>query len=161
MPTAVYAGSFDPPTLGHQDLIERASRLFGRVIVAVGSNAAKASLFTADERVDMLRELSASLANVEVSTFDGLLVDFAKSAGASILIRGLRAVADFEHEFQMSLTNRTLAPGIETVFLMATAEHMFVSSSIVKEVAALGGDTSRLVPPSVGVRLADKLRSRG
>lgn len=156
MPTAIYAGSFDPPTLGHQDLILRASGLFSRLIVAVGVNTEKATLFTSDERIEMLREICVGLDNVEVAHFSGLLVEFAREKGARILVRGLRAVSDFEHEFQMSLTNRTLAPEIETAFLMATAEQMFVSSSIVKEVARYGGDVSRLVPPFVAARLKAK-----
>ncbi|MCW5947078.1 MAG: pantetheine-phosphate adenylyltransferase [Fimbriimonadales bacterium] len=158
MPTAIYAGSFDPPTLGHQELIRRASSLFSMVIVAVGINSDKSNLFALEERMQMLREISSELRNVEVTQFDGLLVDFARLRGATILIRGLRVVSDFEHEFQMSLTNRTLAPEIETAFLMATAEHMFVSSSIVKEVARLGGDVSKLVPPAVADRLKAKFK---
>ncbi len=159
MPTAIYAGSFDPPTLGHQELIRRAAGLFSQVVVAVGVNSEKQSLFSPKERVEMLSEITSQLDNVEVTQFDGLLVEFARAKGARILLRGLRAVSDFEHEFQMSLTNRTLAPEIETAFLMATAEHMFVSSNIVKEVARYGGDVSKLVPPLVVARLKQKHRN--
>ncbi len=157
MPSAVYPGSFDPPTLGHLDVIERASKLFPKLIVAVGRNYSKATLFSPEERVEMLRDLSAGMANVEVESFDGLLVDFARQKEVKAIVRGLRAVSDFETEFQVSLTNRDLAPEIETVFLMTTPQHMFVSSSIVKEVASLGGDISRLVPNSVESRLLKKM----
>lgn len=159
MPTAIYAGSFDPPTLGHQDLIRRASGLFTKLIVAVGVNTAKEALFTPEERIEMLHEICNGLENVEVTKFSELLVEFARQREARILVRGLRAVSDFEHEFQMSLTNRTLAPEVETAFLMATSEHMFVSSSIVKEVARYGGDVSRLVPASVASRLKAKFEN--
>ncbi|MCH8274282.1 MAG: pantetheine-phosphate adenylyltransferase [Armatimonadetes bacterium] len=154
MRIAVYPGSFDPPTHGHMDLIRRAARLFDRLIIAVGRNPGKDTLFEAGDRVEMLREITEDLANVEVEVFDGLLMDFAKGKGASAVVRGLRAVSDFDSEFQMALMNRTLAPEIETVFLMASAEHMFVSSSIVKEVAELGGDIRELVPEPVARRLA-------
>ena len=157
MPSAVYPGSFDPPTLGHLDVIERASRLFPRLIVAVGKNSSKAALFSPEERLEMLQELTQSMANVEVHPFEGLLVEFAREKGTRAIVRGLRAISDFETEFQVSLTNRDLAPEIETVFLMTTPQHMFVSSSIVKEVASLGGDVSRLVPPSVEQRLLKKM----
>lgn len=150
---AVYPGSFDPVTNGHLDVIERASRLFDRVVVAVGRNAGKSALFTADERVAMLRESCSGLANVEAVAFGGMLVEFARSQGASVLIKGLRAISDFEYEFQMALANRHLAPDIETMFLMTSAEYQFLSSSIVKEIARVGGDVSPLVPPAAGRRL--------
>ena len=149
----MYPGSFDPPTVGHVDVITRAAKLFDNLIVAVGKNSSKAMLFAFEDRQAMLREITEGMANVSVESFDGLLVDFAKKSGAGALVRGLRAFSDFDNEFQMALTNRQLAPDIETVFLMTSAEHMFVSSSIVKEVAALGGDVSSLVPPSVARRL--------
>ncbi len=153
MKKAVYPGSFDPPTLGHVDILRRAAGLFDEVIVAVGANTAKKPMFSLEERVAMLKEIVAELPNVQVLPFDGLLVNFATQHDASAVIRGLRAVSDFENEFQMALTNRTLAPNLETVFLMTSAEVMFVSSSIVKEIASLGGDVSGLVPKNVAARL--------
>jgi len=156
--TAIYPGSFDPATNGHLDVITRASGLFDRLIVAVGRNSGKSSpLFTPEERVEMLREVSAPLPNVEVTTFDGMLVTFAREQGARVLIKGLRAVSDFEYEFQMALANRQLAPDIETLFLMTSAEHLYLSSSIVKEIARLSGDVSALVPPAVEARLKGAL----
>ncbi|HVK04592.1 MAG TPA: pantetheine-phosphate adenylyltransferase [Armatimonadaceae bacterium] len=156
--TAIYPGSFDPATNGHLDVITRASGLFDRLIVAVGRNSGKSSpLFTPEERVQMLREVSAPLPNVEVTTFDGMLVTFAREQGARVLIKGLRAVSDFEYEFQMALANRQLAPDIETLFLMTSAEHLYLSSSIVKEIARLSGDVSALVPPAVEARLKGAL----
>lgn len=153
MKKAVYPGSFDPPTLGHVDILRRAAGLFDEVIVAVGANTAKKPMFSLEERVAMLKEIVAELPNVQVLPFDGLLVNFATQHDASAVIRGLRAVSDFENEFQMALANRTLAPNLETVFLMTSAEVMFVSSSIVKEIASLGGDVSGLVPKNVAARL--------
>lgn len=156
--TAIYPGSFDPATNGHLDVITRASGLFDRLIVAVGRNSGKSSpLFTPEERVEMLREVSAPLPNVEVTTFDGMLVTFAREQGARVLIKGLRAVSDFEYEFQMALANRQLAPDVETLFLMTSAEHLYLSSSIVKEIARLSGDVSALVPPAVEARLKGAL----
>ena len=152
MRVAVYPGSFDPPTNGHLDIIRRASELCDRLIVGLGANSAKNALFTLKDRIEMLNELQLP-SNVEVLSFDGLLVDFAKKHGATTIIRGLRALSDFENEFQMALANRSLAPGIETVFLVTSSEHMFVSSSIVKEVAGLGGDVSHMVPGPVARRL--------
>ena len=156
MESAVYPGTFDPPTLGHLDLIRRAARLFDKLIVAVGNNPMKGMLFTAEERAEMLREMCRQLQNVEIEVFEGLLVELARRRGVKALVRGLRAVSDFENEFQMALTNRTLADEVETVFLMTSADQMFVSSSIVKEVAALGGDVSSLVPEHVAKLLAEK-----
>lgn len=153
MKKAVYPGSFDPPTLGHVDILRRAASLFDEVVVAVGANTAKKPMFSLEERVAMLKEIVAELPNVQVLPFDGLLVNFATQHDASAVIRGLRAVSDFENEFQMALANRTLAPNLETVFLMTSAEVMFVSSSIVKEIASLGGDVSGLVPKNVAARL--------
>jgi len=150
---AVYPGSFDPVTNGHLDVIERASRLFDRVVVAVGRNAGKSALFAPEERVDLLREACAPWGNVEAVSFDGMLVGLARENGASVLIKGLRAVSDFEYEFQMALANRYLAPDIETLFLMTSAEYQFLSSSIVKEIARVGGDVAPLVPPVVARRL--------
>ena len=155
---AVYPGSFDPATNGHLDVIGRASGLFDEVIVAVGRNGGKSPLFSPEERVALLREVCDDRwRNVRVTIFDGLLVEFAKAEGARALIKGLRAVSDFEYEFQMALANRHLAPDLETLFLMTSAEHLYLSSSIVKEIARLGGDVSALVPNTVARRLLEKL----
>lgn len=159
MLTAVYPGSFDPVTGGHSDIIARAARTFDRLIVSVGRNAGKnAPLFTVEERVAMLRDVCAEWPHVTVDSFDGMLVNYARERGATVLIKGLRAVSDFEYEFQMALANRQLAPDIETLFLMTSAEHLYLSSSLVKEIARLGGDVSALVPPAIEKRLRDKLR---
>jgi pantetheine-phosphate adenylyltransferase len=157
MTIAVYPGSFDPPTLGHLDVIQRAAQLFDKVIVAVGANPEKSPWFTVGERVRMLQECTAHLPNVEVDSFQGLLVDYARRRGAKAIVKGLRAVSDFEAEFQMALANRTLAPEIETLFLMTSAEHMFVSSSTVKEIAQLGGDVREFVPEPVARQLSAKI----
>lgn len=146
---AVYPGSFDPLTLGHLDVIERASRLFDKVIVAAGANTAKSPLLTIEERCDAIRESVSLLQNVEVDQFSGLLIDYAKSKGASAIVRGLRATADFEYEFQMAMVNRRLREEVETVFFMTGWEYSYLSSSIVKEVAILGGDSSAMVPAEV------------
>lgn len=146
---AVYPGSFDPPTLGHLDVIERAARLFPEVVVAVGLHSGKSPLLTTEERVQAVRLSAAHLPNVRVESFDGLLVSYARSLGADCLVRGLRATADFEYEFQMAMINRRLADDMETVFLMTNWEHSYLSSSIVKEVAILGGDFRELVPSPV------------
>ena len=147
--TAVYAGTFDPITLGHLDLIERSADIFERVVLAVAQATPKTTLFSVEERAAMAREVTAQFANVEVDTFDELLVKYASSKEAGILIRGLRAYSDFEYEFQMALTNRKLAPEIETLFMMPKEIHSYVSSSTVREVAQLGGDTSEFVPAVV------------
>lgn len=147
--TAIYPGTFDPVTCGHVDVVERAARVFDRLIVAVADNAAKSPLFTVPERVALLTEVTSEHTNVTVTSYQGLSVDFARSQGATVLIRGLRAVSDFEYEFQMALMNRHLAPDIETVLIMTDAEKAFLSSSTVKEVARLGGDVHGLVPVAV------------
>lgn len=154
---AVYPGSFDPVTNGHLDLIERCAPLVDRLIVAVLRNAGKQPLFTAEERVGMLRQAAAHLPNVEVDSFDGLLVEYARRRGASLLLRGIRAISDYEYELQMALMNRRLAPEIETVFMMAGEAYSFLSSRLVKEVIALGGDVSGLVPPQVEAKLKERL----
>ncbi len=153
---AVYPGSFDPITNGHVDIIERGLRLFDRVIVGVLVNEAKAPLFSSDERVAIVREVFANEPRVTVETFAGLLVDFARSHRACALVRGLRAVSDFEYEFQMALMNRRLAPEIGTVFLMAGEHQIYTSSRLIKEVASLGGDVQGLVPDMVVARLRAK-----
>ena len=157
MPDAIVPGSFDPVTNGHLDIIERASHLFENVSVAVAMNSAKTSLFTVEERIQMLQEVSAHLPNVSVGSFDGLLVEYAARRGAGAIVRGLRAVSDFEYELQMALMNRRLYPGVETVFMMTGAEYSYLSSSIVKEIARLGGSVEGLVPESVRERLRDKV----
>jgi pantetheine-phosphate adenylyltransferase len=144
----IYPGSFDPITRGHEDLIRRSLAFVDRVIVGVAVNVSKQPLFTTDERVQLIRE-TVDDKRVDVRTFDGLLVDFARATGASLIVRGLRAVSDFEYEFQMALMNRTLAPGIETVFLVPAFDLTYLSSSLVREVARFGGDVSALVHPAV------------
>ena len=157
---AVYPGSFDPVTNGHCDVIKRAIRLFDRVIVAVIDNPAKKPLFSVDERMDMLRAVTKGLPGVMISHFGGLLVDFMKKKGANIIIRGLRAMSDFEYEFQMALTNRKLAPDIETVFLMPGEAYTYLTSSIVKEVVSLNGKVKGLVPRKIEVYLRRKLLTK-
>lgn len=142
----LYPGSFDPVTVGHMDIVERASRLCDRLIVAVLNNISKKASFTAEERVGMLGRAAAGLPNVETARFDGLLAEFAKQRGAEAIVRGLRAVSDFEMEFQIATMNRKLAPGVETVFIMTSTEHSFVSSTIAKDVGRHGGDISDLIP---------------
>ena len=156
MSTALYPGSFDPATNGHLDVIARAARQFDRVLVAVGRNAQKSPLFSMDERLALLQETCVPWANVTVAPFDGMLVDFARKNGAQVIIKGLRAISDFEYEFQMALVNRHLAPDVETLFLMTSAEHLYLSSSIVKEIARVGGDFSSLVPDAVARALTSK-----
>ncbi len=156
--TAIYPGTFDPLTNGHTDLITRAARLFDRVVVAVAENPAKGTAFTLDERVALAREVLAPLDNVEVQGFTTLLVDFAREVGARVLVRGLRAVSDFEYEFQLASMNRRLAPEVETVFLTPDEQYGFVSSSLVKEICRLGGDVSSFVHPRVAVELERRLR---
>ena len=146
---AVYPGSFDPPTYGHLDIIERSSRVFSRVIVAVALNIRKNILFTPAERQAMLRKLTRQWGNVEVTEFRGLLIDFARDQGAHILVRGLRAISDFEYEYQMAHMNRKLAPDIDTVIMMTGERHSSISSNIVKEIAMFGGKIDDLVPPLV------------
>ncbi|HEY0868235.1 MAG TPA: pantetheine-phosphate adenylyltransferase [Fimbriimonas sp.] len=146
---AIYPGSFDPPTHGHMDIVERASRLFDDLVVAVGVNASKKPFLTVEQRMAALRAATAHLPNVKVGSFEGLLVQYAQSQNAGAIVRGLRATSDFEYEFQMAMVNRRLTEEIETVFLMTKWEHSYLSSSIVREVAVLGGDFSEMVPPAV------------
>ena len=155
--TAIYPGTFDPVTNGHCDLIERAARLFDKVIVAVAANPKKAPLFTLAERVALAQQALATLPNVEVCSFDTLLADYAHRRGAQVILRGLRAVSDFEFEFQMAGMNRQLAPDIETLFLTPAEKYTYISSSLVKEVAALGGDISGFVHPVVSAALSNRL----
>lgn len=146
---AIYPGSFDPPTLGHLDVIERGARLFDRVIVAVARNQSKSAMFELAPRMSMVEDAVAHLSNVSVDSFSGLLVDFVANCSAQVVIRGLRAVSDFEYEFQMALMNRRLREDVETIFLTPRESYTFLSSSIVKEVASLGGSVDALVPPNV------------
>ena len=154
---ALVPGSFDPVTNGHLDIIQRAAGMFDEVRVVVARNASKTPLFTLDERVDMLREVCASLTTVTVHTFEGLLVQYAIDCGAQVIVKGLRAVSDFEYELQMALMNRRLADRVETMFLMTGSEYSYLSSNIVKEIARLGGAVEGLVPESVEKRLRQKL----
>ncbi len=149
MITAVYPGSFDPCTNGHLDIIKRCAKLFDKVYVAVLVNSSKSPTFTVDERIELLKDSVSEYPNVEICSFSGLLVDFMKSIDASIVIKGLRAVSDFEYEFQMALTNKALYPDVETFFLHTSQEYMFLSSSIVKEIAAYGGSLKGLVPDKI------------
>jgi pantetheine-phosphate adenylyltransferase len=156
---AVYPGTFDPVTNGHCDIVERSLRIFDRVIVAVGPNPKKAPLFTLDERLTLLKEIFKGYEGVTIRSFNSLLVDFVKIEGAHTIVRGLRAVSDFEVEFQMALMNRQLDSGIETVYLMPSAEYSYLSSSLIKEIAQFGGDISALVPPIVKTMLGKKFRT--
>lgn len=153
---AIYPGSFDPLTLGHDDIVRRSLRLVDRVVVAIAGSAtqAKAPTFSVDQRVDLTREVYSSEPRVEVVAFEGLLVDFARRKGARLIVRGLRAVSDFEYEFQMALMNRSLWPEIEVIFMAPASNYTFLSSSLVREVARLGGDVSGFVPPPVLRELA-------
>ena len=161
MPTlAVYPGSFDPLTNGHVDIITRGARLFDRIIVAVLINAEKSPLFTMDERVEIAREVFRDLANVEVDTFDGLLVDYVERRQAQVIVRGLRAVSDFEFEFQMALMNQRLNGKIETIFMMPAEQYTYTSSRLIKEVFRLGGRVDGLVPDMVEDRLRKKIAAR-
>ncbi len=160
MRTAICPGSFDPVTLGHIDIIKRASKLFDRVIVAVLVNVEKQPWFTIDERMDLLRKATKGIDNIEIAGFDGLLVEFAAQNNASAIVKGLRAVSDFEYEFQMALTNRKLAPDVETMFLTTSTEHMYLSSSIVKQVGLWGGDISPFVPDCVHDEILMRIRQR-
>jgi pantetheine-phosphate adenylyltransferase len=161
MPTvAVYPGSFDPVTNGHVDIILRGARLFDRIIVAILANAEKAPLFSVAERIEIARAVFREHPNVEVDSFDGLLVDYVQRRGAQAIVRGLRAVSDFEFEFQMALMNRRLNSNIETVFMMPAEQYSYISSRLIKEVFALGGQVSGLVPDMVEARLRNKLAAR-
>ena len=154
---ALYPGTFDPITNGHLDLIQRGSALFDKLIVGILRNEEKKVLFSVADRIEMLNEVTSGLPNVEVGSFDGLLVDYAAARGATVLMRGIRAISDYEFELQMALMNRRLRPEIETVFLMAGEAYSFLSSRLVKEVISLGGNITGLVPPAVAVRLQKRM----
>ena len=156
MRSAIYPGSFDPVTNGHLDVIERARKLFDEVIVAVAHNDEKQPLFSLKDRLDLLRETAGKIDNVRIAEFEGLLVEFARKEEAGAVIRGLRAISDFEFEFQMALMNRKLQGDLETIFLMPKEEYTYLSSRLVKEIARLGGDVSQFVPPMVAKSLARK-----
>ena len=158
---AVYPGTFDPLTRGHEDLVRRASTLFDSLILGVADSRAKRTFFSLAERVEMAREVLGSVKNVEVVGFGGLLIDFVRSHKARVVLRGLRAVSDFEYEFQLAGMNRSLYPDMETVFLTPSEQHMFISATLVREIAALGGDVAKFVHPSVEKRLRDKARASG
>ena len=160
MRRAIYPGSFDPITNGHLDVLERATRIFDEVVVAVAVNSQKTGLFSTEERVELIEAVTAENDRICVTNFDGLLVDFATQQGATAFVRGLRAISDFEFEFQMALMNRKLQPEIETIFLMPREEYTYVSSSITKEIARLGGDISSLVPTQVGAALQKKFAKK-
>ena len=159
MHSGVYTGSFDPITLGHINVIQRCSRLVDRLVIGIGVNIDKESLFSPEERVDLVREVTADLDNVEVKSFTGLAVDFVRECGSRVMIRGVRTLSDMEHEFTMSLANEKLDPDVETVFLMAGEEYSHVSSSLIKQIASLAGtkELERFVPPVVAKALREKL----
>ena len=160
MRRAVYPGSFDPVTFGHLDIIERSARLVDELVVAVLVNHAKTPLFSADERVNMLKDMTKNIPNVRVESFSGVSVDFVRNCEAQLIVRGLRAITDFEYELQMAQTNRIIDPGIDTIFLTTNLEYAYISSTTVKEVASFGGDISRFVPDRIGRLIFDKLRSQ-
>lgn len=160
MNKAVYPGSFDPVTLGHLDIIRRTSQMFDQVIIGVLNNKSKSPLFSVEERVNMLKEVTADLPNVEVQSFAGLLIDFVRQNDARVIVRGLRAITDFEYELQMAQTNRVIAPEVDTVFLTTNLKYSYLSSSIVKEIAEFDGDITEFLPPVVVKRVHDKLSAR-
>lgn len=154
---AIYAGTFDPLTRGHEDLVRRAANLFDNIIVAIAASRAKRPFFALEERTQMAREVLARYTNVEVCSFDGLLMEFLHERGAKVILRGLRAASDFEFEFQMAGMNRNLYPEVETVFLTPSEKYMFISATMVREIATLGGDVSKFVHPAVSERLKSKV----
>lgn len=157
---AIYPGSFDPVTYGHLDVIKRSSKIVDELIVGVLNNNAKMPLFSAEERVKMLKSTTKELINLQIVTFDGLLIDFARQQKADVVIRGLRAITDFEYELQMSQTNHKLEPGVETMFLTTSIEYSYLSSTTVKEIAVFGGDISQFVPEIVAVELEKKMKAK-
>ena len=160
MTRAVYPGTFDPCTKGHLDIIERAARQFDEVIVGVLCNSAKTPLFSVSERVKILKDVTSGILNVRVESFDGLSVDFVRDVGATVIVRGLRAITDFEYELQMAQTNRVMAPDIDTMFLIASLKYAYLSSTTVKEIAAYGEDVSQFVPAPVAELMMEKYREK-
>ncbi len=158
---AVYAGTFDPLTRGHEDLVRRASGLFGALILGIADSKAKRTFFTLQERVEMAREVLVDVKNLQIIGFTGLLIDFVRKQGASVVLRGLRAVSDFEYEFQLAGMNRNLYPEMETIFLTPSEQHMFISATLVREIAMLGGDVGKFVHPAVQAKLRLKVQSLG
>lgn len=158
MSVAVYPGSFDPVTLGHYDIIARSAQIMDRLVIGVLHNGAKHPLFSIEERVEMLKSVTAGLANVEIQCFDGLTIEFARKNHANVMIRGLRAVTDFEYELQLAQTNRVIAPEIDTMFLATSLKYSYLSSSIVKEIASLGGDISEFLHPQIAERVLAKYK---
>ncbi len=158
MAKAIYPGSFDPFTNGHLDIVKRSAPLFERLIVAIGDNPAKQPLFEKDERIRLIKEIARPLRNVDVEAFDGLLVDYAKKRGAKVVVRGIRTISDFEYEYQMALTNKALAPDIETVFMVTSKEYAFVSAKLIKEAASLGGDIATFVPPEIAKVMKNRIK---
>ena len=160
MNKAIYPGSFDPVTLGHLDIIERTSKMFDRVIIGVLNNKSKSPLFSVEERVNMLKEVTANLPNVEVQSFEGLLIDLVRKNDARVIVRGLRAITDFEYELQMAQTNRVIAPEVDTIFLTTNLRYSYLSSSIVKEIAEFDGEISAFLHPAVAEKVREKLTAR-
>ena len=156
MKTAIYPGSFDPVTLGHYDIIERSSKIFDKLIVGVLNNSAKSPLFSVDERVNMLKDVTSHFPNVEVQSFAGLLIDFVRSNDANVIVRGLRAITDFEYELQLAQMNRVIAPEIDTLFLTTNLKYAYLSSSMAKEVAMYGGDISSFLSPEIAEKVREK-----
>ena len=155
---AIYAGSFDPVTYGHLDIIRRSSAIVDELVVGVLNNVAKSPLFSVEERVNMLKEVTSDIGNVKIRSFTGLLVEFAKECEAHIIVRGLRAISDFDHELQMAQTNRIMSPSLDTMFMSTSLEYAYLSSTTVKEVAAFGGDISAFVPPCVEEAMRQRMR---
>lgn len=156
MKTAIYPGSFDPVTLGHYDIIERSSKIFDKLIVGVLNNSAKSPLFSVEERVNMLKDVTSHFSNVEVQSFAGLLIDFVRSNDANVIVRGLRAITDFEYELQLAQMNRVIAPEIDTLFLTTNLKYAYLSSSMAKEVAMYGGDISSFLSPEIAEKVREK-----
>jgi pantetheine-phosphate adenylyltransferase len=161
MAIAVYPGTFDPLTRGHEDIVRRAASIFGRVVVGVAGSRAKGPIFTQEERMEMARDVLAPYPNVHVAGFSGLLRDFVRAQNAGVIVRGLRAVADFEYEFQMAGMNRYLLPDVETIFMTPTDQYQFISGTLVREIAMFGGDVGKFVSPSVEARLKSKMEQMG
>lgn len=160
MTIGVYPGSFDPITFGHLDLIARSTKIVDKLIIGVLVNRSKTPLFSVEERVRMIQEMTSEYENVEVMAFEGLLVDFVKCCGANVIVRGLRAVTDFEYELQMSQTNKVMAPEIDTIFLTTSLKYSYVSSTMVKEIASFGGDISAFLPEEIAERVKEKYKNR-